>query len=99
MNRLTRKQGNGSGYQVDIQQIQPLEEGYAGPAVERLAKLENLWEDLEQKQKEISQKLEQLRGEGRTKSAQFRELMGKKLSNSYVLALFKDYEIDGESKK
>ncbi len=59
MKRMTRKEGR--GYVLDGLWIQPLEEGYGGEAVERLAKLENLWEDLEQKQKEISQKLEQLR--------------------------------------
>ena len=68
VNRLTRKQGNGSGYQVDSQQIQPLEEGYGGEAVGKTGETGKPLGRPEQKQKEISQKLEQLWGEGRTKA-------------------------------
>jgi hypothetical protein len=62
-----------------------LAEGGTGPAAERLAALEDLWQDLEQQQEEIAVKLEALRGQGKTKTHQFNELLGKKLTNSYFL--------------
>ena len=53
-------------------------------ALERLAKCENLLTQLEQEQVELSQKLEQLRAQGKTKTVQFRELMARKLVNQQL---------------
>ena len=53
-------------------------------ALERLANCENLLTQLEQEQVELSQKLEQLRAQGKTKTVQFRELMARKLVNQQL---------------
>ena len=53
---------------------------------EKWKKLEAAVDRLNQRQEEISRKLEQLRLEGKKNSYQFRELMGEKLNNSAVLS-------------
>lgn len=46
-------------------------------ALERLADFEDAVEEAEAKQEALSRQLEELRMEGKSKSARFRELMGK----------------------
>lgn len=53
---------------------------------EKLKRLEAAVERLRARQEELSEKLEQLRLDGRKNSYQFRELMGEKLNNATVLA-------------
>jgi hypothetical protein len=65
--------------------------GYSGEAINKLAKFENIYDDLVESQIEISKKLEMLRDEGKTHSLRFRELMTKKLTNNNVIILFKTY--------
>ena len=57
-------------------------------AAEKLAAFETLAEELVARQAQLSARLETLRAEGKTKTAQFRECMGEKLSNSFTLSLF-----------
>ncbi|MBC8546169.1 hypothetical protein H8711_04365 [Clostridiaceae bacterium NSJ-31] len=84
--RMTEQTESGA-YRVAREAVRPVEGGYAGDAVERLAKFEDLREELEAAQEELSRKMAPLRAAGRTSSAQFRELMGKKLMNSQILLL------------
>ena len=84
--RLTEKTAGGA-YRVARGAIQPVEDGFAGEAVERLAKFEDLREELEAAQEELSRKMAPLRAAGQTNSVKFRELMGKKLMNSQILLL------------
>lgn len=82
MERLTKKLDN-NNYIVDNDRL--------NQAINKLAIFENIYEELNAEQIEISKKLEVLRNEGKMKSLKFRELMTKKLTNSTVLALFKNY--------
>ena len=78
--RLTKRMENGGSDLVP---------GVTSPqAVEKLAAFEDLLDDLQAEQQALSQKLGELRAQGRESSARFRELLGKKLINSQVLGLF-----------
>lgn len=85
MERLTKKLDDQDNYIVDNDKL--------NQAINKLAIFENIYEELNAEQIEISKKLEDLRNEGKMKSLKFRELMTKKLTNSAVLTLFKNYGI------
>jgi hypothetical protein len=93
MERLTKAAGD-NRYIVEGGRIQQDPKGYYGEAVERLAVFENMFEDLVRSQTEISEELERLRREGKKNSFKFRELMGKKLINSNILILLKNYGLE-----
>lgn len=65
----------------------------AGPALEtdaaRLAAYEGLTRQLQQEYQALACQLEELRGQGKTRSARFRELLGKKLVLADHLARLK----------
>ncbi|MGI6550418.1 MAG: hypothetical protein ACOX4Q_10370 [Syntrophomonadales bacterium] len=92
MDRLTRSQ-NG-GYVVDQTKVTPDPGGYSGEAINRLGKFEDFLEHLMTSQNEIPGQLQKLRDEGKEKSYRYKELMGKKLSDSYILNLLKSYGIE-----
>ena len=56
-------------------------------ALERLAAFEDLACGLEEEQQSISQRLEELRGQRKEKTVQFRELLAQKLVNSSLIKL------------
>ena len=91
MARLTRALDKSESYIVDDDKVIHVGSGYSGEAVNKLAKLENMCEDLLANQNEISKKLEALRNEGKTNSYKFKELMAQKLTNTNVISLFKLY--------
>ncbi len=93
MARLTRMLNN-ELYIVDDDKVNRDVNGYSGEAISRLAKFENVYDDLVASQNKISEELEKLRNEGKTKSARFRELMVKKLTNNNFIILFKTYGLD-----
>lgn len=61
---------------------------------ERLRTYDRILCDVKNQQEEISAKLAVLRGEDKTKTLKFRELMGKKLTNAAVLSIFKAYGLE-----
>ncbi len=97
MERFTEKNiGNAGGqekYLLGEQKIELGPLGYTGEAVDRLGVFEDILEDLFAAQERLSAQMEQLRAQGKTKSFQFRELMGKKLVNSNILSIFQTYGI------
>ena len=62
-------------------------------ALDRLAAFEDLACGLEEEQKSIALRLEQLRGERKEKTVQFRELLAQKLTNSNLRLLLERYRI------
>ena len=78
MERLTRRIDQGI-------QVEPL---MMERALERLVDFEDAVEEAEAKQEALSRQLEELRMEGKSKSARFRELMGEKLLNTRFLSVF-----------
>jgi hypothetical protein len=90
MERLTRMLNN-EFYIVDDDKVNCDDNGYSGEAISRLARFENVYDDLVASQNKISEELEKLRNEGKTKSVRFKELMVKKMTNSNIIILFKTY--------
>ena len=93
MERLT-KQGEGNRYYLtDDQLIVRDALGYTGEAIEKLAKFENIREQLQASQQTISEEMAVLKDQGKTNSVKFKELMVKKLTNSNILNLFNLHEV------
>jgi hypothetical protein len=90
LNRLTRALES-SFYVVDDTKVQHDVNGYSGDAISKLAKFENIYDDLISKQNEISKELEKLRLEGKIHSVKFKQLMANKMTNNNILILFKTY--------
>lgn len=89
LGRLTR--AFDSKFYVDDTKVKQDVNGYSGEAINKLAKFENIYEDLLESQSKIPKELERLRNEGKTKSVTFKELMVKKMSNANMINLFKLY--------
>ena len=60
-----------------------------GEAIDRLAKFESFYEEIEKNQMELSEQLEILRSEGKDKTLEFKELFTKKLVNNNVMAFLR----------
>ena len=57
----------------------------------RLAAFERMLDDVRHQYAELTARLEQLKAEGKTKSATFRQYLGNKMTCQYVLSLYRDY--------
>ena len=93
MERLTKKL-EPQGHTVPPGQVTPVPDGYAGEAIERLARFENFYCDLLRAQTEYTAELDALKREDKTRSVRFRELMGKKLQNADILIRLKYYGLE-----
>ena len=62
-------------------------------ALDRLARFEDMVQGLDREQAEIARRLEQLRGQGREKTVQFRELLAQKLTNQNMKLLLERWNI------
>ena len=82
-----------SGWVVPAQYLAPGPDGSQGPAARRLAAFEELAQGVLDQQEALAARLDQLRRENKTKTAQFRELLGKKLMNTQVISLLQAYGI------
>lgn len=91
MERYTKKQDQGH---VVSEGIEHTAGGYQGAAIDRLAAYESLHQEVLQGYQQLSSELEELRAQGKTKSARFRELMGKKLMSAYVINLLRLYDLE-----
>lgn len=94
MERITRMQGDNDLYIVDELTLNNDVNGYTGEAITRLARFENIYEDLIASQSQIPKELEKLRKEGKTKSVRFKELMVMKMTNANIINLFKKYGLE-----
>ena len=92
--RSTKKREDGHGYLLEKGLLADFGEGFAGPAADRLARFESLYERLLTRQDEITAKLEELRAADKKNSVKFKELLGEKLMNNNTLILFKTYVED-----
>lgn len=87
MKRYTQKINEINVLQIDEVKI---ENGFiSGEAIDRLAKFESFYVDIEKAQNDISHQLDELRSEGKEKTVQFRELFTKKLVNNNVMAFLR----------
>lgn len=94
MNRLTRALDKNNVYVVDDSKAQHDVNGYSGEAITKLAKFENIYDDLLSQQIKISKELEKLRMEGKTHSVKFKQLLANKLTNQNIIILFETTEYD-----
>lgn len=91
MDRLTRALDSNHFYVVDDTKVHHDENGYSGDAINKLAKFENIYDDLVLKQRKISEELEKLRLDDKTHSVKFKQLLADKLTSNNILILFKTY--------
>lgn len=91
MNRLTRKLDNNDFYVIDDVNVLHDVNGYSGEVVSKLARFENLYEDLIEQQREITKEMEGLRLEGKTHTVKFKQLLANKLTNNNIIILFETY--------
>lgn len=61
---------------------------------ERYLRFEKLLTDVYSRRRRISEQLDELKANGKDKTCRFRELMGTKLSDSYVISLFQAYGLE-----
>ncbi len=58
---------------------------------QRLAAFERMLGDVQRNYDELTARLEQLRAEGKSKSATFRQYLGNKMTCQYILSLYRNY--------
>ena len=75
------------GWIIPQEALVPLEGGMGGPAARRLAVFEEMAQGVLDRQEALAAQLDRLRRENKTKTAQFRELLGKKLMNTQMISL------------
>lgn len=92
MDRLTKTHDNGI-YIVEDAKVQHRENGYSGDAISKLAKFENICDDLISRQGEISKELEKLRSEDKIHSVKFKQLLTNKLMNNNIIILLRSYGV------
>jgi hypothetical protein len=90
MERLTRKSEK-DVFVVDEARIKHDENGYCGEAIDKLAKLEDMYDKLISKMKEITEEMESMRLDGRMHTPKFRALEASKISTNTMLILFQTY--------
>lgn len=90
MDRYTKVDEKGN-YTVASENISFDITGCSGKAVDKLGKFEDFYDDMKADMESIPKELDQMRASGKEKSYRYKELMGKKLSVSYILSLLKDY--------
>ena len=61
--------------------------------MDRLENFEKALKDILNEYTKLGNELEKLRNEGKTKTAKFRELLGKKLVYSMIITIFKRYDL------
>ena len=81
-------------YVVDESKIQLEGTAYSGEAINKLAKFENVYDDLIVKQSELSKEMDKLRAEGKTNTVRFKQLLVNKMNNNNVLVLFKGFGLE-----
>lgn len=90
MERLTRKSEN-NVFVVGNDKVKHDESGYSGEAIDKLAKLEDMYEKLITREKEIIEEMESMRVDGRMHTPKFRALEASKISTNTMLILFQKY--------
>ena len=91
MDRLTKKLDTSNGYFVEDDKVEHEVNRFTGQAISKLATFENIYEDLQLKQVELSKELEKLRMEDKTKTVKFKQLLTNKLTNGNVIMLLESY--------
>lgn len=94
MRRMTQANEEKDTYTVPASLVEQAGTSCHGAAIDRLARFENAYESLLDRQDKIATDLEQLRSQGRTQSVSFKQLLAEKLTNQSILVLFKSFGLD-----
>lgn len=94
MERMTKATDCRDIYIVDESNVKLAGTEYSGEAINKLAKFENVYDDLISKQSELSKELDKLRAEGKTNTVKFKQLLVNKMNNNNVLVLFKGFGLE-----
>lgn len=87
MNKFTKLVD--SKYVASIKDVTIDQDYISGELIDRLAKFENFYEEIEKNQIEISNQLEVMRNDGKDKTVEYKELFTKKLVNNNVMAFLR----------
>ena len=90
MERVTKLLQDNS-YIVSKNLITQNETGYSGDAIEKLAKYENLYEELRKRQNKIIKEMEELKSLGKNKTVKFNQLLAEKITTNNILSIFEVY--------
>ena len=93
MKRLTHREEQ-SAYRVETTTLFINENKYFGEAIDKLAKFENFYEDLESQLTVITAEMDKLREEDKSHSPRFKELFVKKMINNNILTMLKYYGLE-----
>jgi hypothetical protein len=93
MKRLTSLD-NENSYIVSTDSNRAKPNGYAGEAIDKLAKFEDFFDDLQTNQSKISDEMEMLRQQDKSHSPRFKELFARKMINNSILILLKQYGLN-----
>ena len=87
MNKYTKKVNDQNV--ISLEDVKIEGEYGTGEVIDRLAKFESFYEEIEKNQITISEQLEVLRSEGKDKTVEYKELFTKKLVNNNVMAFLR----------
>jgi hypothetical protein len=90
MKRLTSID-NDKTFIVKLDAIRSNPYGYAGEAIDKLAKFEDFFSDLQSNQTKITEEMERLRDQDKSHSPRFKELFAKKMVNNSIFIFLKQY--------
>ena len=93
MERITI-QTNTKSYYIQNTDIDCDQKGCAGAAIDKLAKFEDFFFDLEKNINVIADEMDRLRAQDKTRSPRFKELFVKKMINSNILLMLKYYGLE-----
>ncbi len=91
MNKYTKKVNNQNV--VSLSDVKIEGDYITGEVIDRLAKFESFYEEIEKNQSSISEQLEGLRNEGKEKTVEYKELFTKKLVNNNVMAFLRYHDL------
>ena len=87
MNKYTKKVNDQNV--ISLEDVKIEGEYITGEVIDRLAKFESFYEEIEKNQITISEQLEVLRSERKDKTVEYKELFTKKLVNNNVMAFLR----------
>ena len=87
MNKYTKKVNDQNV--ISLEDVKIEGEYITGEVIDRLAKFESFYEEIEKNPITISEQLEVLRSEGKDKTVEYKELFTKKLVNNNVMAFLR----------
>jgi len=93
MERLTEL-AEGKGKYISKHILAEENGDFSGEAIERLAKFENLLEEMMHQKDELPRELAKLREQGKEKTYSFREILSNKLTIETFLRIMKDFGIE-----